>query len=196
MKPSLFVLMLFLVTPLLSQEQVDKSDPTGKGSTVIAKLAMRVRVAKSLPDQKSVRVVWRRGGEGLGGLVVRGEFVSSDKTVQIPMGTWSSWMPMKDVVANTKGWDFPSVVVTSEPVVKGKNTSQGIPLTDVRVDFEFAENSKVFKQFTEIAPKGATVGFAFHGAALAIKTKDGAVSPEFISQLNGLSVHAKNRRER
>ena len=196
MKPSLFVLMLFLVTPLLSQEQVDKSDPTGKGSTVIAKLAMRVRVAKSLPDQKSVRVVWRRGGEGLGGLVVRGEFVSSDKTVQIPMGTWSSWMPMKDVVANTKGWDFPSVVVTSEPVVKGKNTSPGIPLTDVRVDFEFAENSKVFKQFTEIAPKGATVGFAFHGAALAIKTKDGAVSPEFISQLNGLSVHAKNRRER
>ena len=52
MKPSLFVLMLFLVTPLLSQEQVDKSDPTGKGSTVIGKLAMRVRVAKSLPDQK------------------------------------------------------------------------------------------------------------------------------------------------
>jgi len=60
MKPSLFVLMLFLVTPLLSQEQVDKSDPTGKGSAVIGKLSMRVRVAKSLPDQKSVRVekVW------------------------------------------------------------------------------------------------------------------------------------------
>lgn len=196
MKPSLFVLMLLLVTPILSQEQVDKSDPLGKGSAGIARLFMRVRVTKSAPEQKSVRVVWRRGGEGLGGLVVRGEFVSSDKTVQIPMGTWSSWMPMKDVVANTKGWDFPSVVVTSEPVVKGKNTSPGIPLTDVRVDFEFAENSKVFKQFTEIAPKGATVGFAFPGAALAIKTKDGTLSTEFISQLNGLSVHAKNRRER
>ena len=196
MKPSLFVLLLVIAVPILAQEQVDKSDPKGKGSAAIGKLAMRVRITKSLPEQKSVRVVWRRGGEGLGGLVVRGEFASVDKTPQIILGSWTAWMPLSEIVANFKGWDFPSIVVTSEPVSKGKSVSPGVPLTDVSVDFEFAENGKVFKSFTEVAPKGATVGFAFPGASLGAKSKDEPVSLEFVSQLNGLSVHARNRRER
>ena len=75
----LFLLLLVAFVPLTAQEQVDKSDARGKGSAVVKKLAVRVRVTKSLPEQKSVRVVWRRGGEGLGGVVVRGEFTNTDK---------------------------------------------------------------------------------------------------------------------
>lgn len=192
----LFLLLLVAFVPLTAQEQVDKSDARGKGSAVVKKLAVRVRVTKSLPEQKSVRVVWRRGGEGLGGVVVRGEFTNADKKQPIAIGEWTAWLPLNDIVANLKGWDFPSIVVTSEPIIKGKNTSPGVPLTDVIVDFEFSENGRVIKGFTEVAPKGATVGFAFPGAALGLKSNEDKVSPEFVAQLNGLSAHARNRRER
>jgi hypothetical protein len=75
----------------------------------------------------------------------------------------------------------------------GKATAkkQGVPLSETVVELEFAEGKKAFKRFAEAAPKGATVGFAFPGAALGE-----AVTPDFIAQLNGISTHARARRER
>ena len=175
---------------LLAQEQVDKAEARGKASTPIATLAMHVRVTKAAPEQTTVRINWRHGGEGLGGTVVKGEFLSTEKAQQIPINTWTDWLPMKEIVGPARGWEFPTLVVASEPAMKGKS-KPGAELTDVSVDFEFAENGKVFRQFTEIAPKGATVGFAFPASALGEK-----VTPEFTTLLNGLSGHARLRRER
>ncbi len=177
--------------PLPAQEQIDKADARAKGSITVTRLSLRVRVSKAAPEQTVVRVTWRRGGEGLGGTVVKGEFASADSMPQIPIGAWSAAMPLKEMVGAVRGWEFPSIVVTSEPVGKGKSPKPAVDLSDVAVDFEFAENGKVFQQFTETAPKGATVGFAFPGISLGEK-----VTPEFVAQLVGLSAHARLRRER
>ena len=191
MKFRTLILSLLCLTPLQAQEQIDKGDARGRGSAAVGTLTFRVRVTKATPEQKTVRVNWRRGGEGLGGTVVRGEFVTVEKQPQIPIGAWSEWVAMKDVAGAVRGWEFPSVVVTGEPIVKGKSTRPGESLTEIAVDFEFAEKGAVFKQFTETAPKGATVGFAFPSGALGEK-----VTPEFSAQLNGLGAHARLRRER
>ena len=53
---------------VIIQEQIDKADAQAKGSALLAKLAVRVRVVRSVPEPEAVRVNWRRGGEGLGGL--------------------------------------------------------------------------------------------------------------------------------
>jgi len=191
MKHIALILSIFSGMSLLAQEQIDKADARGKGSTAVERLHFRVRATKAIPEQNSVRINWRCGGEGLGGSVIKGECVTDDKQPQIPLGVWSSWVALKDVVGSGRGWSFPSVVVTSEPVIKGKSSRPGVTLSDIAVDFEFAQNGKVFKQFSEIAPKGSTVGFVFPGSALADQ-----VTPEFADQLNGISTHARLRRER
>jgi hypothetical protein len=191
MKFHTLILSLFCLAPLHAQEQIDKADTRGKGSAAVGTLTFRVRVTKAVPEPKTVRINWRRGGEGLGGTVVRGEFTTAEKQPQIFVGAWTEWVPMKDVVGAARGWEFPSVVVTGEPVIKGKSSRPGEPLSDIAVNFEFAEKGKVFRAFTEIAPKGATVGFAFPGSALGEK-----VTTDFSAQLNGLSTHARLRRER
>ncbi len=185
------LLSLFCLTPLLAQEQIDKADARGKAAAAVGSLTFRVRVTKVVPEQQTVRIAWRRGGEGLGGTVVKGTFSSEEKLPQIPPGTWTEWVAMKDVVGAARGWEFPSVVVTSEPIVKGKSTKPGELVGDIAVEFEFAEKGTVIKKFTETAPKGATVGFAFPGSALGEK-----VTPDFAAQVNGLSMHARLRRER
>jgi len=187
----LIFLLLIGIVPLPAQEQIDKGDATGNGSGATAKLSLRVRVTKAVPAQVTVRVNWRRGGEGLGGTVVRGGFWTAEKMPQIPIGAWTEWVSLKDIVGAARGWEFPSVVVTSEPIVKGKSSKPGESLSDVAVDFEFAESGKIFRQFAEIAPNGATVGFVFPGKELGDK-----VTPEFTAQLNGISTHARLRRER
>jgi hypothetical protein len=61
--------------PLCAQEQVDKLQRLKAGPAAVAKMSMRVRVAQCAPAQNELVVRWRRGGEGLGGEVVRGQFV-------------------------------------------------------------------------------------------------------------------------
>lgn len=173
-----------------AQEPIDKDDVAARGAAT-GRLSVRVRVIKTVPQQATVRINWRRGGEGLSGTVVRGAFSTSDTKPQLPLGVWTEWVSLKEIVGTAKGWEFPSVVVTSEPIIKGKSTAPGATLSDVVVEFEFAEEGKVFRQFAEPAPKGATVGFAFPGSVLASR-----VTPEFSTQLNGLSTHARLRRER
>jgi hypothetical protein len=84
----------------------------------VSNLAMRLRVTKAVPEQKSVRIAWRRGGEGLGGGVSHGDFVGGEYKPQIATGDWSAWLSLKDVVGTARGWEFPTIVVSSEPVVQ------------------------------------------------------------------------------
>ena len=193
-QPRLFVAPLLVVLFALSasaQEQIDKADARAKGSALLAKLAVRVRVVRSVPEPEAVRVNWRRGGEGLGGTVTRGAFLAANQAADLPRGEWSGWLPLGTLCANTRGWDFPTIVVEAASPAKAKGKAQPAPLESVDVEFEFAEGGKVFHRFVEPSPKGATVGIAFPGSALGAQ-----VSPEFVAQLNGLSTHARLRRER
>jgi hypothetical protein len=191
MKSLAFIFFTLCGLSLLAQEQIDKADVRGQGPAPVDALTFRVRVTKALPEHATVRINWRRGGEGLGGSVVKGGFVSTENQPQIPLKAWTDWVPLSGVVGSAKGWEFPSLVVLSEPVVKGTSAGPGVTLSDIVVEFEFAEGGKVFKTFSEIGPKGSTVGFAFPGGALG-----GKVTPEFTEKLNGLSTHARLRRER
>lgn len=182
---------LVLAPSASAQEQIDKADVRAKGSAAIAKMAVRVRVTRSVPEPELVRVSWRRGGEGLGGTVTRGPFLAADLEQHFPRGEWSGWLPLGTLCANTRGWDFPTIVVEAASPAKTKAKAQPAPLESVEVEFEFAEGGKVFHRFVEPSPKGATVGLAFPGSALGAK-----VTPEFIAQLNGLSTHARLRCER
>lgn len=239
------LILLLCSLPLRAQEQVDKADAEGKGSSLLLKLFLRVRVIKAVPEQDAVRINWRRGGEGLGGTVTRSFFLGEDKQQEIAFGEWTGWYSLDTLVGRGRGWSFPSIVaegVATDAPGKGKPSGKGaradgksidldevlkdtpgkstggkageplgglvelggvkeapargkagkpVPLGEMIVEFEFAEGKKVFKRFTEAAPKGATVGFAFPGAALG-----DAVTPDFIAQLAGLSTHARARRER
>ena len=187
--PSL-LLAVACASLVLAQEQIDRNDVAARGAAT-GRLFVRVRVTKSTPASDVVLVNWRRGGEGLGGAVVRGQFKAAGDKAAVPVGSWTEPVSLKEIVGTAKGWEFPSVVVTSEPVAKGKSVTPGPTLTDVAVEFEFSEQGKVFRSFTETAPKGSTVGFAFPGGMLAKSP-----TPGFTSQLNGLSAHARLRRER
>ncbi len=178
--------------PLPAQEQIDLSDTTGKGSAASANINMRVRVTQAHPTQESVRVLWRRGGEGLGGTVVRGELLGAENQTQVPLGQWTAWASLKDIIGTPRGWAFATLVASTEPGPQAaRGAKAGPPLTNVVVEFEFATMGKTFRQFTEAAPNGATVGFAFPGGMLADK-----ITPEFSANLNGVSGHARLRRER
>ncbi len=192
MTARLYLGLVFCVVPLLAQEQVDKADATAKGSSAITRLALRVRAVKAVPESALVRIHWRRGGEGLGGSVTRSTFLGADNELNIPLGEWTGWLALRTLTGGSRGWDFPTLVVEGAPKASAlKAKAASTPLSEVVVEFEFAESGKVFHRFTEAAPKGATVGFAFPGGALGEK-----VTPEFIAQLNGLSAHARLRHER
>ena len=179
-----------------AQEQIDKADARGKAAAALKNLSLRVRVTQAAPPPAVVRVAWRRGGEGLGGTVTRGGFMGASGQLDIPFGDWSVWTPLAGVIGSTRGWEFPTLVVEAAPVPaanapKGKPAKAAQALTNIVVEFEFAENGKPFHRFTEPAPRGSSVGFAFPGSALAA-----GVTPEFTAQLNGLARHARLRRER
>lgn len=174
---------LLLVAFVVAQEGVDPLDPKKAATAALAKLSLRARVVKTTPETKSVRLAWRRGGEGLGGLVVRGEFLTEDKSPDLAPGQWSASLPLETVVGKVRAWEFPTLVVSTPPVGKKK----GEPLANVVVELEFADGGKAFKTITETAPKGASVGFAFPGGKLGAKG--------FAEQLQGLAGHAKARRE-
>ncbi len=191
----LFTLALILCSvAVTAQEQIDKADARGKASAALTKLALRVRVTRAAPEPAVVRIGWRRGGEGLGGTVTRGGFMAASQQLDIPFGEWSVWTPLAGLIGGTRGWEFPTVVVEVAPAAggaKGKPARAAVALTNVAVEFEFADGGKTFHRFTEAAPRGSSVGFAFPGSALAA-----GVTPEFVAQLNGLAAHARARRER
>jgi hypothetical protein len=194
-----------------AQEQIDQLERQKQADAAIQRLRMRVRVSHCLPQATTVLVDWRRGGEGLGGTVTRGQFAAEQeratpavvdqdakagekkgsevpKSDGIEVGKWSAWMPLESICGRAKSWVFPSVTVSFLP--QGKKTLH--PPQEIAVDFEFADERQVFKRWTERAPRGATVGFAFPSGELDGR---GAGNAEFVRQLAGIAAHVKARRE-
>lgn len=165
-----------LLVLLLLQEQVDKADPKGRAAFPIAKMNVRVRVTKAVPEAPKLHVAWRRGGEGLGGEVIRGDFAA-----EIATGTWTDWKPLPEIAGKVGGWGFVTVTVAS-PAKRAE------PVRECVIDFEFADDGKPFKTFVEPAPKGGTVGIAIPGGATSRE--------EFVAGVQGLSTYARARRER
>jgi hypothetical protein len=190
------LLLTCLAVSASAQEQVDLGDAGGKQAAAsIQRMAMRVRVLRAEPATQRLHVSWRRGGEGLGGTVTRGEFLGETNDADLSLNEWSAWTPLEQVIGRAGSWTFPSVVVSpaSPPVDKipGKKIASP-PILATAVQFEFSEKGKVFKTFKEDAPKGATVGFAFPGKKLDGR---GGANPDFAAALQGLSGHARARRE-
>jgi hypothetical protein len=193
---AIYAFAAFLITLGVSaQEQVDLGDPSGKlAAASIQRMAMRVRVTRAEPASERLHVAWRRGGEGLGGTVTKGEFLAETNDADLALNEWSAWTPLEQVIGRAGSWTFPSLVVSpgasgGKPV--GKKSAVP-PILATAVQFEFAEKGKVFKTFKEDAPKGATVGFAFPGKKLDAR---GGANPDFAAALQGLSGHARARRE-
>lgn len=201
-----FAVALMLASTLLmnavAQEQIDLLDKQKQAAAAIAQLSMRVRVTQITPEAKEFFVDWRRGGEGLGGSVVKGRFAPEgqaapdidSKLNAVPSSAfalkqWSAWVPVETVCGRAKNFEFPSVTVAYPP--QGKK--QPDPPESISVEFEFAERGKMFHRFVEAAPRGATVGFAFPAGLL---DQRGAKNAEFVAALQGLSGHARTRRER
>ena len=186
--------LLLSLVALPAQEQIDKADARGKAGAALAQLTMRVRLTQAQPAPELVRIAWRRGGEGLGGTVTRGGFMAASGKLDLPFGEWSVWTPLAGLIGSTRGWEFPTLVVEGAPAanaVKGRPAKPAGPLTNVVIEFEFAHQGRVFHRFAETSPRGSSLGFAFPGNALGA-----GVTPEFIASLNGLSRHARLRRER
>lgn len=198
-----FALSSLLLTSIVArradaQEQVDQADRLKQAAAAIAQLTMRVRAVQVAPSAKSFFIDWRRGGEGLGGSVVRGRFVldgrgatDSDAKLNAPgalfeANQWSAWVPVETVCGRAKAFEFPSVTIAYPP----EGRKQPDPPESIAVEFEFAEAGRKFHGFVETAPRGATVGFAFPAGLL---DRHGAANAEFVQALQGLSGHARAR---
>jgi hypothetical protein len=103
------VALLALAPMLMAQEQIDKADAVKQAADALKQLTMRVRVTAAEPTPKLVRIDWRRGGEGLGGPVIRGSFVAEGPPDEIlpnrdlPLDTWSAWTPVSIITGGVSG---------------------------------------------------------------------------------------------
>ncbi len=156
-----------LLTP---QEQVDKADAVKRAAIPIEGFSIRVRAVKTVPEAADVQLHWRRGGEGLGGEVSKGEFKAGEPSA------------LKDLVAKGAGWHFLTIVVQAGT---GKKAA---PISECTVEIELSDGGKPVKTIVEPSPKGATVGLAVPMGA--------ANREEFVAQFQGLSTYARARRER
>src|SRR3954468_16801907 len=158
MKPIVFLMACVATLSLSAPGQVDLGDPTGKQAAAsIQRMAMRVRVTRAEPASEKLHVAWRRGGEGLGGTVTRGDFLADSNDADLALNEWSAWTPLEQVIGRAGSWTFPSVVVSPGAPVE-KPLAKKVPMPPIMastVQFEFADKGKVFKTFKEDAPKGA-----------------------------------------
>ena len=171
-----------LVFSGVAQEQIDKSDPSKSGPVSPTTMSVRVRVVKTTPPQKTVHVKWRRGGMGLGGMVISGQFFNEAKGNDIDVGVWSAPLPLVEL-AGKAGWAYPNLLIDAPPNGKKKRA----PLTEVAVEFEFGDKGKPFKQFIEGSPQGNNVSVTVHWGAPDRKTFDAELLP--------LSRYVRNRRD-
>lgn len=170
--------------PVLSRAEREK-----RVAASLAAMTVRARVTKAVPQLDKVLILWRAGGEGLGGNVRRGEFAAADGGKAIAVGEWSAWLPLLGMIGKSRSWEFPSISARRAEAKKG----EPVWLSEMAVELEFAASGKPFKQISEAAPDGATVGFAFPSFLLAQNEPSEAA---FRDELRGLSGHAQARRER
>lgn len=184
--PRTLVAILITLAPIgfaPTQEQIDKSDPNKRGPLVTKEMTVRVRITKAAGDAKLFTLSWKRGGQGLGGLVFTGPILNKDGGDTFAIGDWSKPASVDEVVGKG-GWAFPNFIAAA---VVPKN-AKTLPLTGVVLEMEFADKEKPFKSFAESAPKGSTVTFTFNGAA--------ADRASFEQELLPLSEYVKARKRR
>src|SRR3954464_6722324 len=92
-----------------AQEQVDLGDAAKQTGASLQKLTMRVRATRAEPVSEKLRILWRRGGEGLGGTVTRGEFSAEGGAAELAPNEWSAWAPLEAVVGRGGSWQFPTI---------------------------------------------------------------------------------------
>ncbi len=185
-----------------AQEQIDKLQRQQQAAAAIADMTMRVRVTKCVPEAKEVAIQWRRGGEGLGGTVTKGNFappnlpqpdidgkLAAPASLLLGINQWCAWTAVEAVCGRAKSFEFPTITVGYPP----QGPKQLDPPQEILVEFEFSERGKTFQAFSEPAPRGATVGFVFPAALLDGR---GSQNVEFVAALQGLSGHVRTRRER
>jgi hypothetical protein len=168
---SLLSIVLLAVT-LRAQEQVDKSDATKRGGVSTKDMTVRVRLSTVTSEAKVFTLSWKRGGQGLGGEVVAGDFPNAEGGLAFEPEAWSRRLPVDEVVGKG-GWVFPNIIVA--PMLPKK--AKAVRVTNVVVEMEFADKGKVFKSFSEDAPKGGTATFAFAGAAADRATFEAELQP-------------------
>jgi len=190
------------------------------GAEVPKELTLRARVTALTPDVPA-RILWRWGGEGLGGTPVRGELTAVPYAApKAPAAELKGGAPELDdvgepiakeaVVVEDKAARYlylkrgawsPAVPVASLKasgkafitfVLEAQNTDAR-KLKGAEFEFEFAFKGKPIKRFTEAGPEGPTVGIV-----LPLYRLQGGVTPEskeFTDELCGLSEYAKRRVE-
>jgi hypothetical protein len=177
---ALIAIVTSLSIPLqsLAQEQIDKGDAAGKTSIPLTDVNLRVRVTQAKPAGP-FQIGWRRGGEGLGGVVERGAFADEARKAELALNVWTAAIPLADIVGKGRGTRFATIVVNAP----GKKAT---PLTDVLVELEIAEKGKPPRVITEAAPKGGTVGLVVPA---------GGDRAAVIAGIECLSTYARHRRE-
>src|SRR4051812_469969 len=114
--PSAFgpLIVLLLSSIALAQEQIDKGDAAvGKTAVSLTGVTLRARVAQVSPNVPSVLIAWRRGGEGLGGVVERGSIPASEKKLDIEPNTWTTPLPIEEIIGKGKGTRFATITMVA-----------------------------------------------------------------------------------
>lgn len=178
-------------------------------------LSLRARALHHTPAER-VRIFWRFGGEGLGGNVTRGEFTAVLPTAAKPAAATGGLEPDTGPVALEDAPADPDVLVESGKTLNYHWLKPGIwspwaPLAALNgyfitvwlegrtsggnlkratIEFECAYAGKVVKTFQETAPDHPTAGIVVPLRRLG---KDGAPTPEFLAELNGLLAYVTRR---
>lgn len=202
----------WLVNPLPALYGAPEKEPLS-GNEV----RFRFRVTKMKPDQP-VRVMWRYGGEGLGGKPVVGELTARlPDRPKMEETALSTSKKIEDVQLENKNPDivedgvyiytylranawaeYHSIYIFGKHrgnlivtlTLQGRNT--GASLKDTEIEFEFVHNEKLLKRFTIEGSDGPTFGLVVPYYGLS---ETGEPTPAFVRGLGSLRAHVETKLE-
>jgi hypothetical protein len=159
--------------------QIDRGQAKGEKSTLSPELTFRARILAIAPS-KDVKINWRYGGEGLGGLVYSGTLAKG-----LPVGQWSDSTPLASLVKGS--WP---------PAYQGRYWYITFTVNDsksrgLKMEFEFSYKGKALKTFEVDGPDGATAGIVVPHWRLANGREP--TDAQFVAELTGLKEYAKRR---
>ncbi len=165
--------------------QVDVYAPK-REAVVPDDLTVRARVRRLTPSEPS-DIVWRWGGEGLGGEVRRG-ILGKDLSV-------GEWSPTVSVRSFVKGRFPDPFFLTLTAGRRGRGGRGGAPgegySTGLEMELELAWRGRVVKRLLEQGPDGGTIGLVIPTGRLAAdRTPD---NPAFLDGVVGLLEYARRR---
>lgn len=111
---------------------------------------MRLRLS-GLEIGKPTRAAWRRGGEGLGGVVVSAEFSAEDGGPLLP-GAWSRPLPMAELLPPGDGDAYVTISAGESGRAAGRSASK-----DVAFEVEQWFDGRVIRALRSVEPEGGTL---------------------------------------